>query len=225
MRGATDGGLCYGGGMAKKKQGPHDAAIGALRGMDPAIAAVIDRVGPCGLEPPEADGRTLFAYLARAIAFQQLSTKAATTIHGRFEALFAPELPTPAGLARLSDEQLRGAGLSRQKIASIRAVGEHFAGRDLKIDDLATWNDEEVIADLTRIRGIGRWTVEMLLLFRLGRPDVFAVDDLGIQRGVQRALGLAERPKPKALKELSERWKPHRSVASWYLWRASEFPE
>ena len=213
--------------MAKTKAsgqpGPHDAAIAALRDLDPVLAAVIDRVGPCGLEPPEEDGRTLFAYLARAVTFQQLSTKAAGTIHGRFEALFAPALPTPAGLAVLTDEQLRGAGLSRQKVASIRAIGEHFAGRDLQIDDLASWTDEAIIEDLTRIRGIGRWTVEMLLLFRLGRPDVFASDDLGIQRGVQRALGLPERPKPKALKELSERWKPHRSIASWYLWRASEF--
>lgn len=210
--------------MAKQKvTEPHGEAITALRGLDPAIAAIMERVGPCGLEA-SAEG-SLFEHLARAIIFQQLSGKAATTIHNRFVALFAPDAPAPDAVPALTDEQLRGAGLSRQKVASIRALGEHFAGRELAIADLDTWTDEAIINDLTRIRGIGRWTVEMLLIFRLGRPDVLAVDDLGIQRGVQRALMLPERPKPKELRALGERWKPWRSVASWYLWRASEFPD
>ena len=199
---------------------PHATAVAALREADPALAAVIDRVGPCGLVVTPAG--SLFGHLARAIVYQQLSGKAAATIHGRFEALFAPAAPTPAGLGTLSDEALRGAGLSRPKAAYLRALADHFAGRDLTVADLAGLDDDAIVADLTRIKGIGRWTVEMLLIFNLGRPDVLPVDDLGVQKGLERAYGLAKRPTPREVAALGERWRPHRSVASWYLWRACE---
>jgi 3-methyladenine DNA glycosylase/8-oxoguanine DNA glycosylase len=199
---------------------PHAAAEAALAALDPALGAVIARVGTCGLEV--AEGGTLFEHLARAITFQQLSGKAAATIFGRFEALFAPGRPTPEGLAGLTDEALRAAGLSRQKVASLRSLAAHLAGRDLALEALAGWDDAAILADLTQVRGIGRWTVEMLMLFRLGRPDVLAADDLGIQRGIEVLYGLPARPKPREVAAYGERWKPYRSVASWYLWRASE---
>lgn len=201
-------------------QDPHSAAVAALRQADPVLGALIDRLGPCGLvvEP----GGTLFGHLARAIAYQQLSGKAAATIHGRFEALFAPAPPSPAGLAAIGDEALRAAGLSRPKAAYLRALAEHLGSRDLTLADLAGLDDEAIVADLTRIKGIGRWTVEMLLMFQMGRPDVLPVDDLGVQRGIELTYGLAARPRPREVAAYGERWRPHRTVASWYLWRASE---
>ncbi len=199
---------------------PHAAAEAALRAADPALGALIDRVGPCGLVVEPAG--TLFGQLARAIVYQQLSGKAAATIHGRFEALFAPAAPSPAGLAAIDDEALRAAGLSRPKAAYMRGLAEHLGERDLTLADLQALDDDAIVADLTRIKGIGRWTVEMLLMFNLGRPDVLPVDDLGVQRGIELTYGLAARPRPREVAAFGEKWRPHRTVASWFLWRASE---
>lgn len=199
---------------------PHAAAAAALRAADPRLGAVIDRVGPCGLVA-EAEG-TLFRHLAKAIVYQQLSGKAAGTIFGRFEALFGPEGPVPGALAAIPDEALRAAGLSRPKASYLRALAEHLGGRDLALADLAGLDDDAIVADLTRIKGIGRWTVEVMLMFNLGRPDVLPADDLGIQGGIQRIHELPKRPTPREVRAIGELWRPHRSVASWYLWRAYE---
>ncbi len=186
---------------------------------DPVLATIIRRHGPCGL----GDGRHRFdhfAMLARAIVFQQLSTKAASTIHGRLMALMPDERPTPEALAAITDEQFRTAGISRQKAAYLRDLAQKVAAGLVALDDVDAMTDEDVIASLTRIKGIGRWTAEMFLIFRLLRPDVLPVDDLGILNAIQRAYGLRKRPKADRVRELGEAWRPYRSIASWYLWRS-----
>ena len=198
-----------------------DAAVTALRTADPTLGALIDRVPDARLTLREADSP--FAYLLRAIIYQQLSGKAAATIHGRVRALFPEQVATPEGVAGLSDEALRGAGLSRQKLSYVRDLAAHArAGRIPDRFTLETWTDDAVIAHLTDVKGIGRWTVEMLLLFYLGRPDVLPVHDLGIRKGYAIAYDLDDLPKPKEVASYGARWRPYRSVASWYLWRATE---
>lgn len=186
---------------------------------DPVLAAIIRRHGPCAL----ADARQRFDHLAmlvRAIVFQQLSTKAASTIHGRLMTLMPGERPTPAALAVVTDEQFRTAGISRQKAAYLRDLAQKVADGVVPLEDVDAMTDDEVIASLTRIKGIGRWTAEMFLIFRLLRPDVLPVDDLGILNAIQRAYGLRKRPKPDRVRRIGEAWRPYRSVASWYLWRS-----
>lgn len=185
---------------------------------DPILAAIIRKHGPCRL----ADSRERFdhfAMIVRAIVFQQLSTKAATTIHGRLLALM-PDGTTPAGLSCLADEQLRTAGISRQKAAYLRDLCAKVSAGLVPLDSLDSMTDEEVIAALTRIKGVGRWTAEMFLIFRLQRPDVLPVGDLGIINAVQRAYRLRKPPSPDRLRKIGEAWRPYRSVASWYLWRS-----
>jgi 3-methyladenine DNA glycosylase/8-oxoguanine DNA glycosylase len=128
-------------------------------------------------------------------------------------------LATPEGLAALTDEQLRAAGMSRQKIASLRDLSQKVIARTVDLDALSAMTDEDVIASLVQVRGIGRWSAEMFLMFRLHRPDVLPVDDLGIVNAVQRVYGLRKRPTPDRIRRLGEAWRPYRSVASWYLWR------
>lgn len=198
-----------------------DAAVAALRAADPTLSTLIDRVPDARLTLREADSP--FAYLLRAIVYQQLSGKAAATIHGRVVALFPEQVATPEDVADIADEDLRGAGLSRQKLSYVRSLAAH--AREGHVPDratLETWTDDAIIAHLTQVKGIGRWTVEMLLLFYLGRPDVLPVHDLGIRKGYAAAYGLDDLPAPKALTRYGERWRPYRSVASWYLWRATE---
>jgi DNA-3-methyladenine glycosylase II len=186
---------------------------------DPVLAAIIRRHGPCGLGAVR-DRFDHFSMLVRAIVFQQLSTKAATTIHDRLIALLPGAQPTPLGLAALSDEQLRSAGISRQKAAYLRDLCRKVGCGDVPLDDIDALPDEAVIAALTKIKGIGRWTAEMFLIFRLQRPDVLPLDDLGIVNAVRKAYGLRKRPKPDRLRKLGEAWRPYRSIASWYLWRS-----
>ena len=184
---------------------------------DPVLAALIRAHGPCGL----ADGIRIdyFSALVRSIIFQQLSTKAASTIHTRLVALL-PDGVTAPGIAALTEEQLRSVGISRQKSLYLRDLSEKVASGALTLEGVEALDDEGVIAALTTVKGIGRWTAEMFLMFRLHRPDVLPVGDLGILTAVQRAYGLRKRPTPERLHKLGEAWKPYRSIACWYLWRS-----
>jgi DNA-3-methyladenine glycosylase II len=185
---------------------------------DPILAALIKQHGACGL----ADALRVdhFSALVRAIIFQQLSTKAASTIHERLLTLMPDRLPTPQALAAITEAQLRTVGVSRQKAMYLRDLCERVASGDITLDGVEHLDDEGVISALTRVKGIGRWTAEMFLIFRLHRPDVLPVGDLGILTAVQRAYGLRTRPTPDRLRKLGEAWKPYRSIACWYLWRS-----
>lgn len=196
----------------------HDPAIAALSQADPTLGTLIARVGPCLLVPREDE--PAFESLAKAIVYQQLSTKAADTIYGRFSALFPEGRPHPERLLAMDELQLRQAGISRQKQGYLRDLASRVPG--LPLDALEGLDDEAIIRELTAVKGIGRWTVQMLLLFRMGRPDVLPELDLGIQKGIMQVYGLAAMPKPKEVLAIGERWRPHRSIASWYLWRSLE---
>lgn len=185
---------------------------------DPIIATLIRQYGPCELAAAQRADH--FSALVRAIVFQQLSTKAASTIYLRVVALLPDGALTPAALAALTDDQLRGAGISRQKAGYLRDLCQKVSAGVVPLDDLEGMDDEQVIAALTTIKGIGRWSAEMFLMFRLHRPDVLPVGDLGIVNAVQKVYGLRKKPTPDRLRRLGEAWKPYRSVASWYLWRS-----
>ena len=166
-----------------------------------------------------------FRALSRSIIFQQLSGKAAGTIFRRFIGIWGledEEFPLPAQVLAVSDEELRAAGLSRQKAASVRSLAEHFASGELSLEHFEEWDDEEIIAHLTRVRGVGRWTAEMFLMFHLGRPDVLPVNDVGINRAMMRRYGLSALPKPDEVKRIGEAWRPWATVACWYLWRSED---
>ena len=193
-----------------------------LKRADPALARVIVRVRrrPPG---PRMEG-THFDAILRAIVYQQLSGKAAETIHGRVLALFGGRAPTPDELLAMPEESLRAAGLSRQKLAYLRDLARHASTGEVPFDTLHELDDEAIIAALTRVKGVGRWTVQMFLMFRLGRPDVLPELDLGIQNAIQRLYGLRTRPTPKEVQALGARWRPYASHACWYLWRSLELP-
>lgn len=196
----------------------HRKAIDHLKRVDPALAGVIARVGPCRLVV-RSDG-THFDALLRAIVYQQLSGKAAATIHGRLCAIYGGRSPTPAELLATPDESLRAAGLSRQKIGYARDLASHAVAGTLPLDAIDTMPDDAVIETLVAVKGIGRWTAHMFLLFRLGRPDVLPDLDLGIQNAIQRAYHLRRRATPKDVLRIGDRWRPYASIASWYLWRS-----
>jgi len=199
-------------------------ALAALTRADRALAAVVRKAGPFTLQP--AKMASPFASLLRVIISQQLSGKAATTIFNRVTALLPnPTHPSPEAVAGVDDAALRGAGLSQNKLLAIRDLAaKTLDGTVPTLQKLRKLPDDEIVERLTQVRGIGVWTVEMLLIFRLGRPDVFPVDDLGVRRGVMLTYRHAEMPKPKSpdLAAIGERWRPFRSVASWYMWRACE---
>jgi DNA-3-methyladenine glycosylase II len=180
---------------------------------DPVLAALIKQHGPCGLADALRAGH--FDALVRAIVFQQLSTKAASTIHSRLLTLLPGGEVTPAAVAALSEEQFRSVGVSRQKAMYLRDLSEKVLRSEVALDALDALDDESVIAALTRVKGVGRWTAEMFLMFRLHRPDVLPVGDLGILTAVQKAYGLRKRPSPERLRELGDAWKPYRSIACW----------
>ena len=195
-------------------------ALEHLRAADPVLARILDEIGPFGMRLRPAT--SVFAALAEAIAYQQLNGKAAAAIFARVCALFPQKALTPERMLRISDEQLRGAGLSRNKLLSLRDLAQK--AKDGAIPTLAEARgmpDETIIERLSEVRGIGRWTAEMLLMFRLGRPDVLPVDDYGVRKGFAIAYE-RELPSPKELAAYGERWKPYRTVASWYLWRVVE---
>ena len=195
----------------------HAPALRHLRAADPALARVIERVGACRFQA-RADGTHLGA-VARAIVFQQLSGKAASTIHGRFEALFGGRSPTAAELLATPDETLRGVGLSRQKTAYLKDLAARVVAGELPIEELHDLDDDAVLESLVRVKGVGRWTAQIFLMFRLGRPDVMPELDLGVQKGLQLAYGLKTLPKPREVARIAERWAPYRTIAAWYLWR------
>ena len=193
-----------------------------LAGADPVMGRLIRQHGPCGLQPQAR--RQPFESLARAIAHQQLNGTAAETILQRFIKLFpARRFPRPEDLCAVDDAAIRAAGFSFAKIAALRDLAEKSLNGTVPAPRaLRALPDEEIIARLTEVRGVGRWTAEMLLIFQLGRPDILPADDFGVRSGFARAYGLKELPKPKALLAHGERWKPHRTIASWYLWRAAD---
>jgi DNA-3-methyladenine glycosylase II len=186
-----------------------------LARRDPVIRDLMRVHGDCGLA--RAQRTDPFRALLHAIIAQQLSTKAAATIEGRFAALFDGR-PTAAAIAATADERLRAVGISPQKLRYIRDLCARTLDGSLSLDGLSGLPDEEVIAALTSVKGIGRWTAEMFLMFRLHRPDVLPLGDLGIIRAVQRAYKLRLAPTPVRLIRLGEKWRPYRSVACWYLW-------
>ena len=166
-----------------------------------------------------------FEALARNIVFQQLHGNAAEAIHRRVLALFGKKKLYPQDILEASEERLRGAGLSAAKLAALKDLAaKTLDGTVPTLARLRRMEDEEIIERLVAVRGIGRWTVEMLLMFRLGRPDVLPVGDFGVRKGFSLAYGLEELPKPKELVHYGERWRPFRSVASWYMWRVNELP-
>lgn len=187
------------------------------------MGAALRRVPPFPGLPARKRGETHFHALARSIVYQQLAGKAAATIHGRCCALTpGPRFPSPDDVASLSDEALRGAGLSANKLRALRDLAERSLDGRLRLASLGRRRDEEIIEELVEVRGIGRWTAQMFLMFRLGRLDVLAPDDLGLQEGLRRLDGLDARPGPKELAARGEVWAPVRSVASWVLWRLTE---
>jgi DNA-3-methyladenine glycosylase II len=196
-------------------------AVRHLSKVDPVMRALIRRVGPCGLE---VRNHSPFETLVRAIAHQQIHGRAAQAILGRFIALFpGRRFPTPADVAAVPARKMRRAGFSRGKIRAIKHIARRArAGFVPTRAACHRLSDEEIIERLTELHGVGQWTVEMLLLFTLGRPDVLPVDDFGVREGFKVAYGRRKQPTPKQLRLYGERWRPHRSVAAWYLWRAVE---
>ncbi|MEO8333455.1 MAG: DNA-3-methyladenine glycosylase [bacterium] len=195
-------------------------AIAHLKRVDPVLAEIIARVGPCRIEQKRTG--THYHALVRSIVFQQLSGKAAGTIHRRFSELYPGKRIRAEAVLTSTDEQLRSAGLSRQKIGYLRDLSGRVVDRTLPLAHLGRLSDDAIIDHLVQVKGIGRWTVQMFLMFRLGRPDVLPELDLAIQNAIQRAYGLKKRPTPKDVTAIGEKWRPYASVASWYLWRSLE---
>jgi DNA-3-methyladenine glycosylase II len=198
---------------------PYERARRHLMRRDPTLAVVIKRVGPCGL--PHMPESPPFMALAEAIASQQLSVKAADTIFGRLCDLFPPDRqPDPVRLLAMEDTALRGAGFSRAKVLFLKDLASHVVDKRIDLDRMHEHDDLQVLEQLTAVKGIGQWTAEIFLMFRMKRPDVFPVDDLGLVKAAQRVYGLRRRPTRRRLLKMAEAWRPYRSVAAWYLWRS-----
>jgi O-6-methylguanine DNA methyltransferase len=198
-------------------------AVEALRAADPKLRKLIDRIGPCRLQLKTTP--SIFAALAESIVYQQLHGKAAATIFARVRALFprARGAITAAQILSASEAELRSAGLSNNKYLALRDLAERSKNGSIpSLAQIQKLDDEAIIERLTEVRGIGRWTVEMLLMFRLGRPDVLPRGDFGVRKGYSIAFGTSEMPSKAELEARAERWKPYRTVASWYLWRATD---
>ena len=219
------------------KKRDHTAACEHLSRVDKQLARIIARTGPCWMQRETT--QSIFDALLESIIYQQLNGKVAATIMSRVKALF-PEntrrirtrrglvdgFPTPEQILAASEEHLRSAGLSRNKMLAIRDLAAKTVdGTVPTVQQAHRMSDQELIERLVEVRGIGRWTVEMLLMFRLGRPDVLPVDDYGVRKGFAKMKKLAELPKPKELAAYGEKWKPYRSVAAWYMWRAAEMKD
>jgi 3-methyladenine DNA glycosylase/8-oxoguanine DNA glycosylase len=199
---------------------PFDACR-HLAAVDPLLAGLMERVGPFRMRPQPT--QSLFTALLRSIVYQQLSGKAAATILGRVNGLFPRSLPVPGQLLEVAPERLREAGLSTAKTAAVRDLAARtLDGTVPPLAQIRRMEDEEIIERLTVVRGIGRWTAEMLLIFRLGRPDVLPLSDLGVRKGFGLTFRTRKLPGPSIMTRRGERWRPFRSVASWYLWRALE---
>src|SRR5215472_13151383 len=212
----------------------HTAAIAHLSSIDRKLAKIIAKAGPCALQPENT--QSIFDALLESIIYQQLNGKVAAVITERVKALFpendrriktrhgdAAAFPTPEQILAATPERLRSAGLSQAKMLAIRDLAaKTLDGTVPTVRAAHKMSDDELVEHLTQVRGIGRWTVEMLLIFRLGRPDVLAVDDYGVRKGFAKMNRMDELPKPKELQAYGEKWRPYRSVACWYLWRAAE---
>jgi DNA-3-methyladenine glycosylase II len=198
------------------------AALKHLSDVDPVMARLIREVGPCELE--HEPWRSPFQSLVQAVAHQQLNGTAANTILTRFKKLFPKRrFPQPEDLKKVTDEQIRACGFSFAKIRAIRDIAAKTADGTIPSSrEIAKLTDEEIIERLTAARGVGRWTVEMLLIFQLGRTNVLPVDDFGVRNGFRLAYKKRAMPKPKALRAHGKRWHPHATTAAWYLWRAAD---
>ncbi len=194
-----------------------DAAYAHLRAADPMVGRLIDRFGPYSprrrMEP--------YAALIRSIFYQQLAGKAAAAILARFQALYGG-MPTPEQLLATTDETLRSVGLSRQKMGYLRDLADRVADGRLDLPHVESLSDDEIMSELTAVKGIGEWSAHMFLLFQLGRADVMPTGDLGVRKGMKVVYGLADVPTPAEAAKIGEPWKPYRSVGSWYMWRAAE---
>ena len=200
----------------------YEKARRLLMKRDPILAAAITRVGPCGMA--DRQRKDHLSALIGAIVSQQLSTKAAATIFGRFVALFPDgHIRDAAAIAGQSDAALRAVGLSGQKVGYLRDLSARIADGRLQLNELDALPDEDVIERLTAVKGFGRWTAEMFLMFRLHRPDVLPAGDLGIVNAIQRLYRLRKRPDARRILKIGEAWRPYRSVASWYLWQSLKF--
>ena len=195
------------------------AALRHLRATDPRMADVIGAAGAFDVRPDQ--DLDPYPYLLRSIVFQQLNGTAAATIHGRVLDLFGGRVPTPQELLEAEVDDLRAAGLSGSKAASVQDLARHAAAGELPThDELPTCSDLDLVDRLTVVRGIGPWTVHMLLMFRLGRPDVLPTGDFGVREGWRLLHGLERQPTPTEFRVATEAWRPYRSVGSWYMWRA-----
>jgi DNA-3-methyladenine glycosylase II len=203
--------------MARRTGRSIDPVGAHIVRADAAFKPLIAAVGPVDLRDPSGDP---FNALLRAIVFQQLAGRAATAIHGRVVALFDGGVPTPVAMLATRPEKLRAAGLSANKQAAVVDLAAKFADGTIPTHDFAGLTDDEVIARLVQVRGVGPWTAEMFLMFELQRPDVWPVDDFGVRAGWKRLHNLADAPKPKELMLLGEPFRPYRSAVAWYLWRA-----
>jgi 3-methyladenine DNA glycosylase/8-oxoguanine DNA glycosylase len=198
----------------------YAVAVRHLRRADPVLRRVIQRLGPCALD--EERERNQFGALVDSILYQQLAYAAAKTIAGRFRKLFGDgrgRLPRPEELLCVPRHKLRAAGVSRQKIGYLRDLARKSSDGALRVGRYARIADEEVIENLTQVKGIGRWTAEMFLIFSLGRLDVLPVDDLGLQYGFKEAYGMRALPAAPTMQQLAEPWRPYRTVGTWYLWK------
>lgn len=202
--------------------GLHRTALRHLKRSDPVLAAVVARHGPHRFEFRTAESH--FDAIARSIVSQQLSVKAANTIHGRFRELYAAAGEKPQRVAGIPDQKLRDAGLSWQKISYIKDLARRVTDGELELDRIDEMDDDELITRLTAVKGVGVWTAQMFLMFRLGRPDVLPVLDLGIQKAIQRAYGLRKRPSVRQMEKLGRVWAPYRTIACRYLWRSLDQP-
>ena len=185
---------------------------------DPKLSVIIKRIGRCELHAVAP--RDAFEALCMSIASQQLSVKAAATIFGRFCDLFPNRKPTPDRVMTLTDDQIRAVGFSRPKASFIKDLATRVIDGRIDLKGLKKHPDDEVMRQLVAVKGIGRWTAEIFLMFRLGRMDIFPADDLGLMNAVHRAYGMRKRPDPKKLRKMGEAWSPYRSVAAWYLWQS-----
>jgi len=193
-------------------------AINHLKKADPVMAAIIDKAGPYKMQYREP----VFQTLVRSIVYQQLSGKAALTIFNRLAAAAKANPMTPEAILKLRPQKMRTLGLSKQKIVYIRELARLTRDGDIRFDRLPEMEDAAIIETLTRVKGVGVWTVQMFLMFALQRPNVLPVGDLGVRAAMKKAYGLTELPKPEEMERIAAVWHPYRSIASWYLWRSLE---
>jgi len=201
-----------------------EEALQHLTKTDKVLGRLIRRVGPCRLKLKRR--RSPFEALVQSVAYQQLNGTAAATILGRVKALYPHRrFPKPEDLLNTPDERLRGAGLSRAKTAAMKDIAaKTLSGVVPSLSAIAKMSETDILQQLTSVRGVGPWTVEMLLIFTLGRPDVLPATDYGVRKGFALTYGWKELPRPKELLEFGEKWRPHRTTAAWYFWRALELP-